>query len=701
MGIPRLRIAGRLLAGLISITTILAIAVMLTVFMLRGMSQTVDRMVNLRTPAALASTQVTTQIHASLATLRAYLLTGNPQSKIERAAKWSELDLSIAALDKMAARFTNQDNKHKWVEAKALLGELRAAQDKAEAIAFTSEAFPATQLLVKEAAPRGAAMFAQITKMIDEEAGLDATPERKQLLKAMADTRGNFTAALAQFRMYLMTGDKEDYSRFTALIANFQKGFAAIKGDMSLLSASQRKTFESFMKTYEEFAPLSERMFAIRGSDKWNMPVYVLTTEAVPRVVKVLDRLDGVKQADGTYSGGIKTSQLQMLEEEAHGVEDGMSWLIKSQWALLAISLGMASLIALLTTRSIVPPLRSMTAMMSRLAAGEMSVAIPGVGKHDEIGEMAGAVVIFRDQMIEAEELRKEQAAMEQRAAIQRKAEMNKIADEFQAAVGEIVDSVSSASTELEASAGTLMMTAEHTQKLSMVVSSASEEASVNVQTVASASEELAGSVSEIARQVRESSRIADDAVRQVQRTDAQVGELSQAAGRISDVVKLITEIAEQTNLLALNATIEAARAGESGRGFAVVASEVKALAAQTAKATEEIGTQVTRVQIATKESVGAIQEISGTISKIAEISSGIAAAVEEQGAATQEIARAVQQAAQGTSEVASNIVGVNHGASETESASTEVLSAAKSLASESTRLKSDVSNFLNNVRAA
>src|SRR5882757_1414603 len=297
--------------------------------------------------------------------------------------------------------------------------------------------------------------------------------------------------------------------------------------------------------------------------------------------------------------------------------------------------------------------------------------------------------------------MKDEQQATERRVAEQRKADMIKMADDFEGAVGEIVETVSSASTELEASAGTLTKTAERSQQVTTAVAAASEEASTNVQSGASATEELTSSVNEISRQVQESARMANEAVGQARSTTERVSELSKAATRIGDVVELINTIAGQTNLLALNATIEAARAGEAGRGFAVVASEVKALAEQTAKATGEIGQQITGIQAATQDSVNAIKDISGTIGRLSEISSTIAAAVEEQGAATQEISRNVQQAALGTSEVSSNISNVQRGASETGSASSQVLSAAQSLSVESNRLKLEVGKFLNSVRAA
>jgi methyl-accepting chemotaxis protein len=356
---------------------------------------------------------------------------------------------------------------------------------------------------------------------------------------------------------------------------------------------------------------------------------------------------------------------------------------------------------ALFSVLNIARPIRRIGEVLLELADGNKAVVIPFTERSDEVGDNARAARTFKDNLIRIEQMEAEQKDLQAAAATQRKAEMIKLADAFQAAIGGIVHSVSSASSELEAAAGTLSGTAEQTQELSGMVAAASEEAFANVGAVASAAEEMSASVTEISRQVHDSSRIAGDAVKQAERTDVRINELLKAAGRIGDVVKLIAAIAEPTNLLALNATIEAARAGESGRGFAVVASEVKALAAQTAKATEEIGTQITGMQAATQDSVGAIKEIGATISHIAEIASTIAATVEEQGAATAEIARNVGEAAKGTAEVAEKITQVNRGASATGSASAQVLASARSLSKESGSLKTEVENFLNTVRAA
>jgi len=374
-------------------------------------------------------------------------------------------------------------------------------------------------------------------------------------------------------------------------------------------------------------------------------------------------------------------------------------------WTIIYFTLGIASLAMLVSylmaRNGIVRPLKASVATMNRLAQGDLSVETPEPRRSDEIGEIMTALVVFKATGLEVERMRADSLATDQRVAEQHKADMIRLADDFESAVGEIVETVSSASTELEASASTLTSTAERAQELATMVAAASEEASTNVQSVASATEEMSSSVNEISRQVQESARMAGEAVDQARTTNDRVGELSKAAARIGDVVELINTIAGQTNLLALNATIEAARAGEAGRGFAVVASEVKALAEQTAKATGEIGQQISGIQAATQESVNAIKEISGTIEKLSEISSTIAAAVEEQGAATQEISRNVQQAAHGTQQVSANITDVQRGASETGSASSQVLSAAQSLSGDSKRLKLQVGKFLDTVRAA
>jgi methyl-accepting chemotaxis protein len=346
-------------------------------------------------------------------------------------------------------------------------------------------------------------------------------------------------------------------------------------------------------------------------------------------------------------------------------------------------------------------PIRAMVALLKQLASGDYDVDVHSTDRKDEVGDVAKAALVFKDHGVAKIRMEAEQKEAEKNAAAQRRADMLKLVEGFESAVGEIVESVSSASAELEASASTLTSTAKRSLEMATTVAAASEQAAANVQSVASASEELTSSVHEISRQVQEASRISSEAVNQTRSTTERVGALSKAAARIGDVIELINTIAGQTNLLALNATIEAARAGEAGRGFAVVASEVKALAEQTARATGEISNQVSGIQSATQDSVGAIGEISTTIARLSEISSAISAAVEQQGAATLEISRNVQQAALGTQQVSSNVAAVQQGATGTGTASSHVLAAAQSLSSESSRLKLEVGKFLGSVRTA
>jgi methyl-accepting chemotaxis protein len=392
-------------------------------------------------------------------------------------------------------------------------------------------------------------------------------------------------------------------------------------------------------------------------------------------------------------------SDQQRLESESDAIVGETERLIVM---LAAGGFLLGGVLAVLLGRGISRPMTAMCKAMRELAGGNFDVVLPGLGRRDELGEMAGAVEEFKLQAIaKAERDAAAQDAQNKASSAARRTELIRFADDFEAAVGAIVSNVSASAVQLESAAGTLTRTAETTQGLSSQVAGASEQASSNMQSVAAATEELSMSVDEIGRRVRESNKIAEAAVIQAEQTDGRIGKLSRAAQQIGDVVKLITAIAEQTNLLALNATIEAARAGEAGRGFAVVASEVKSLASQTAKATDEISSHILGMQGATQESVAAIKEIGGTIAQISTIASTIAGAVEQQSSATQEIARSVQNVAQGTQAAAANIMQVNRGATETGSASEEVLNSAKTLSTESTRLREELDRFMANIRAA
>lgn len=454
-------------------------------------------------------------------------------------------------------------------------------------------------------------------------------------------------------------------------------------------SPEERAIYNEFQDTWTAYTAAVGKLLAISRKNDISESIALNNATANPLGLKADEVLR--KSVDFNNRGADAAGQ---------DAANSYDMAIKMVLTILALAVGLGIAVGFYLVRDISRAIASIVAPMGALGQGDLTADVPHRGEKTEIGAMADALEIFKNALI-AKKAADEAASRDADAKIERARRVDHITREFESMIGELVGSLSSSSTELEAAANTLTATAESTGQISGEAATASQEVSANVQSVASATEEITSSVHEIGRQVHEASRVAAEAVKQAGKTDTSIAELSQAASRIGDVVKLIAAVAEQTNLLALNATIEAARAGEAGRGFAVVASEVKALAAQTAKATEEISTQISGMQAATRDSVATVREIGTTINLISEISSTIAAAVEEQGAATQEISRNVQFAAQRSGEVANSIANVSRGAGETGSASSQVLSSAQMLSSESTRLKMEVEKFLLTVRAA
>jgi methyl-accepting chemotaxis protein len=381
---------------------------------------------------------------------------------------------------------------------------------------------------------------------------------------------------------------------------------------------------------------------------------------------------------------------------------DAIFWrTVREQSLVIGLILAVVLTCSTLLGRSVTRPILALTGVMNRLAHGDLQVTIPGEDRRDEIGDMARAVDVFKQNAVERGRLEAEQTTLKQQAEAARRATMMQLADHFEASVLRVVEAVSSAAVEMESSAAVLSGSAEEASRQATAVAVAAEQASTNVNTVAGATEELSASIQEISRQVSSSTRIAAQAVDDANRTDALMQELAVAARQIGEVIDLINSIARQTNLLALNATIEAARAGEHGKGFAIVAQEVKQLATQTGKATDSIQAKVREIQGATGAAVDAIRGIGGTIGHINEIAAAVAAAVEEQNAATRDIAGNVHQAAAGTQEVTANIAGVTQASSETGSAAGLVLQSAGGLSRDAETLRNEVARFLAEVRSA
>jgi methyl-accepting chemotaxis protein len=523
---------------------------------------------------------------------------------------------------------------------------------------------------------------------------VDITTNWMPSVRVLGDLRAGVITYRNVIREHMLCETLEEKLAMEKTLATVVEGNTKIRQtyEPMITSPEERKLYSEWVQLWESYKKGTEEVMVLSRKAVGQIPhdAHELNTKTVNKI--------GI-EADNVLKKDIDLNNAG-ADKAAQDAADSYA----SAFMMLAIILGAAVILGISVgfylIRDVSNGIASIVKPMQALGSGDLTAQVPHQGEKTEIGAMADTLQVFKQALI-AKKAADEAAAVDADAKIERGRRVDAITRDFESMIGEIVQTVSSASTQLEASAGTLSTTAERSQQLTTAVAAASEEASTNVQSVASATEELSSSVNEISRQVQESARMATDAVGQARTTNDRVSELSKAASRIGDVVELINTIAGQTNLLALNATIEAARAGEAGRGFAVVASEVKALAEQTAKATGEIGQQITGIQAATQDSVNAIKEISGTIEKLSEISSTIAAAVEEQGAATQEISRNVQQAAQGTQQVSSNITDVQRGATETGSASTQVLSAAQSLSGDSNRLKVEVGKFLSSVRAA
>jgi methyl-accepting chemotaxis protein len=513
-----------------------------------------------------------------------------------------------------------------------------------------------------------------------------------EVLQSLDDSLKGMINQETGVRGYLISGDRQFLEPYLAGIEQFDSAFAntkALTADNAAQQARLEQLHELAMTWRNEVAEVEIRLMSDPASRE--------QARAMESAGAGKQSMDAFRSKLAEIANVERTLLAQRGEAESRAASMTLVAAAGGAGASIVVSL----LLGLALSRGIGAPMVAMTRAMGALAHGDLNTEIPAQGRRDEVGAMAEAVQVFKDNAIAVKRMEEEQKRQEMRAKEEKAAFMQKLADDFQANVGSIIDGVSSAADELQSTATSMSATAEETNRQTTAVAAASEQTSRNVQTVASAAEELSASIAEIGRNVSQSNDIAGRAVDQAKRTNTQVEGLAEAAQKIGEVINMIQDIAEQTNLLALNATIEAARAGEAGKGFAVVASEVKNLATQTAKATGDIGQQIAGIQSATGDAVDAIRQIMRTIDESSEISTSIASAIEEQGKATGEISASVQEAASGSQEVNANIATVAQAAGETGSAATQVKASSSELARQSNELKLAVEKFLSAVRAA
>jgi len=724
--VRNMNIKNRLIAGSAALSLILICVVGVSIYQLNYINQKTTRIDQLRVPTATASSALVKNIYASLADLRGYMLTDSDAFKAQRADVWADIDLLQGSMDTLSSNWTNPENITQWNNFKVVLEEFRSAQAGVEDIANSPQQYPATAILLNEAVPLASVMSAQITALIDMEADMPATAERKNLLAIMADVRGTLGLGLANIRAFLLTGEAAYQNQFNNLWAKNQRRFEDLQGASELLSPEQATAFATFSKKRSLFNPLPGRMFKVRASKKWNMANYLLVKEAAPRAAILLNTLVG---DDG--KGGMVANQRELLAGDVESSLAHSNNLISLLWTLLFVSLGLVVVIIQRTASSITGPVTAMTEAMGKLAAGNTSIEIPGLERKDEIGTMAASVNIFKVNAIERTRLEQESktaaaeqaqlkreqgerdaaAAQQQSGAERERAEIverearahrvDNLITAFEKEVTDALNIMASSSTEMSATAKQLVATSTETRKRSSIVATVSDETAQNITIVAASAEQLSTSAQEIGRQIVQASAISEEAVREAAESEKATASLALAAEKINDVMALIGDIAEQTNLLALNATIESARAGEAGKGFAVVASEVKTLAGETSEATNDITQHIHQMQSLTKSAVSSIKAIVDVNARSSEVTSSIQTAIEQQGDATREMSQSILQAAAGSTEVSSNISSVADGATETGAAGEQVLGVANELSQVSGKLKRDIEAFLSDVRSA
>jgi methyl-accepting chemotaxis protein len=697
--VPALKLRGKLVAGFAALILISAVSAALSLWKSRDIAESVETVANVRAPAAVVGARLVAAVNEARAIVSEQLVDPREQNLALWEKLWEQISQSRTEMDRYAAGFAAAEHRSLWSEIRPAFDEMKASQKRLMNLVGTAEQFPAQAAFNRDIVPRlqplEQALATLVSREIDK--GADAS---EQVMTILVTLQARTLSAVRDLGSFVQSGNEKEKAQYEASWSRARErlGDLAIFG--GTLNAEQNRALDQVRSAMSGIRDGATDVIDLRSDAGWNAPLALMRSEVAPLTDKILNALEGAVSGNGHLSGGLIDGQIDRLTAEtrdAAGEAKTLSNLLMMA-ALLSLLAGLG--IAMVLARMIVTPIAGMTTAMQQLSEGQLETDIPGQNRSDEVGAMAGAMVVFRDRMTAAEAARAAQDA-ERAAEAERLARRNAVAEAFVAKMSELASGFTTSSARVEEAARDLSTTAEETSRQASEVAGAAEHASMNVQTVAASTEELAASVREINAQVVRSSESADQAVGDAKRTEEQIRNLAGAADRIGDVVNLIKAIADQTNLLALNATIEAARAGEAGKGFAIVASEVKNLAAQTGKATEDIAAKVTEIQAATASTVQSITAIAATIDTIKAITSAVAGAVDEQGSATNEIADNCQKAASAATGVTGTIAGVGHAAETTGRSASELMGLATELSGHAGTLQEEVQAFVDGLKAA
>ncbi|MFT7487262.1 MAG: methyl-accepting chemotaxis protein [Candidatus Paceibacteria bacterium] len=614
------RLGSKIGLGFATTGLVLAGAVIATVIAVQSTEDATQRLLSVTTPSVRANAELRNGINHSLAALRGWIILGNESFKEERADAWgTEIGPAIDSMTELSKQWTEQADVQRLGAIRIALDEYQLAQQKIESMAHTAENLPATKLMTEQASPQAAVLSSSAAHMIEIESSLEATVQRKHLMGLMANLQGSLGISLAALHAFLVSGESTWSDEFDSQWSQTHACFRELNSNSHLLTGKQVEALNAFGSAREQFSRLPSQMFAIRSGANWNVANHLLSIEAAPKAMLISKALQE-----------LSTDQTHVFELEATDAKNTAHSLVQLEWALLMIGLTLSGLIGFWITRTITGPLKEAVSLAEAIADGDLTKSME-VTSMDETGQLATAL----NQMVQNLKLM--------------------IKD-----VGVNAKFLASSSRDLNVAAQSIFSSATQSSNESMSVSAASEEMSINIRSMANSAqdvsesatsasaavEEMTASIREISGSAHEAAEVSQKASILAEASNHNIGRLGSAANAIGKVIETIEDIAEQTNLLALNATIEAARAGDAGKGFAVVANEVKELAKQTAEATEDIRGRIEGIQSSSNSAVTAIGEISEVIQRIKLISSGIAAAVEQQSASTNEIAARVSESA-------------------------------------------------------